>query len=556
MGPRSVETETLDKMFDAMLEQYPDALLSAMADDGFQVPMPLDEELSRFATLPMRPDRATVVDLVIPEDKFTVLSTWELARQAGAAITAVRLLSDPQQACRLTFIDMRHRYGVWMSALTPEEGVGDAERPARPYQALPEPLRPRTATLRKDMFAVIKAIDDRTTRMLGWSPDEMVGLRSLEFIHPDDQQRAIANWMQLLADRTSQRVRLRHRCQDGTWLWLECENTYLGSDDEGPDHVEVATQLNDVSDEMAAHEAVRQREKLFHRLAESLPIGLLQVSTDGSVIYANKRLSEILGIPDKALIGEWASIVSDEDYPAVREAFDTALTAGIDQELEIGVRRPDNGELRRCSVSIVRLTAREGEPGAVICMTDVTESARMRKELEDRATFDPLTRCHNRASTMAALEQALARSDASGTCVIFVDLDGFKAVNDALGHAAGDELLVDVAQRLAGCVRAGDIVGRLGGDEFLVLCRQLGNAEQGLEVAGRIQRSLSEPFPLTSGTVRARASIGACYSAGSATADALVDQADAAMYESKRQGGGAPVLRTLGAPLPTTANAG
>jgi diguanylate cyclase (GGDEF)-like protein/PAS domain S-box-containing protein len=540
VGQHAVEAETLDKWLDATLGQYPGALISAVSDDGYRIPVPPCKELSHFASIPLPPEPKTMADLVIPNDRAAVTFAWERAGRSGAAMTSVRLLDDPQQAFKLTLIDMRHRFGVWLATLTPG----------------PEALRPRTATLRKDMFGVIKAIDERTARMLGWSPGEMVGSRSLEFVHPDDHPLVIANWMELVSGRHGRRVRLRHRCRDGTWLWLECENTCLDTDGPYPDRVEVVTQLYDISDEMAAHEAVRQRERLLHALAESLPIGLLQVSTEGSVIYANACLSSILGLEEGKTVGGLVTIGTGEDYPAVKAAFDAALSTGGDQELEVSVRRPDNGELRRCSVSIARLTAEEGEPGAVICVTDVTESARMRKELEHRATFDALTRCHNRASTLTALEQALTSGDARGTCVIFVDLDGFKAINDALGHAAGDELLVDVAQRLAGCVRAGDIVGRLGGDEFLVLCRQLGNAEQGLEVAGRIQRSLSEPFPLTSGTVRARASIGACYSAGSATADALVDQADAAMYESKRQGGGAPVLRTLGAPLPTTANAG
>ena len=117
------------------------------------------------------------------------------------------------------------------------------------------------------------------------------------------------------------------------------------------------------------------------------------------------------------------------------------------------VHRAENGELRSCTVTIVCLTALEGEPGAIICVTDITESARMRKELEDRATFDALTRCYNRASTMSMLEDALSAQEETRTCVIFVDIDGFKSVNDKYGHAAGDELLVCVAKRLISCLR-------------------------------------------------------------------------------------------------------
>jgi diguanylate cyclase (GGDEF)-like protein len=99
-------------------------------------------------------------------------------------------------------------------------------------------------------------------------------------------------------------------------------------------------------------------------------------------------------------------------------------------------------------------------------VADITESVRLRQQLEDRATFDVLTRCHNRAAILQVLERALAEPSQVGTAAIFVDLDRFKEINDRLGHAAGDALLVEVAQRLRRSVRDRDLVGRLGGDEW------------------------------------------------------------------------------------------
>ena len=126
-----------------------------------------------------------------------------------------------------------------------------------------------------------------------------------------------------------------------------------------------------------------------------------------------------------------------------------------------------------CAISLVSLSDREGAPGALLTVTDVTDSARMREELTAKATFDVLTGCHNRASVMAILDQALRGGEAASTAVLFVDLDKFKPVNDTLGHDAGDELLALTAQRLGGVLRRDDVVGRIGGDEFLIVSRGL-----------------------------------------------------------------------------------
>jgi diguanylate cyclase (GGDEF)-like protein/PAS domain S-box-containing protein len=299
--------------------------------------------------------------------------------------------------------------------------------------------------------------------------------------------------------------------------------------------------MSDISDEMAAHEAVQQRERLLRRVAESLPVGILQLSADRGLVYANARLAAILGVEDVTGVDELLTAVADADRADVTAALDGALQAGTDAEFEVAFRQQTTGEPRVCSISLVSLGDREGAPGALLSLTDVTDSARMREELTAKATYDVLTGCHNRASTLAVLEAAVGEADTS-TAVIFVDLDRLKPVNDTLGHDAGDELLALSARRLSGVLRRDDIVGRIGGDEFLVVCRGLESPDAALAMGRRVREALVAPAVLTAGPVDVSASIGvACAEPGMDAAE-LVRLADRAMYVSKQEGRGRPVL--------------
>lgn len=166
-------------------------------------------------------------------------------------------------------------------------------------------------------------------------------------------------------------------------------------------------------------------------------------------------------------------------------------------------------------------------------------------ELRHRATHDDLTGLANRAAFWDRLAHRLNLADrrVSGPAVLFLDLDDFKMVNDTLGHAAGDQLLVDVAQRITSQLRTADTAARVGGDEFVVLLDDVASGQAAMAVAQRISAVLAEPFVFEGHPYGTRASIGiAVGSSELATSDALVAAADAAMYDAKRRGKGACVL--------------
>ena len=413
---------------------------------------------------------------------------------------------------------------------------------------------------------MITEVDPSMAEALGWSPDDVVGTTSLEFIHPDDQTMAVDNWMQMLGSAgAALPLRFRHRHRDGSWRWVEMTN-HNHLDDPARAYV-LAEML--VADEAAAekalgpadqgatagedrplqlHEALRAREQLLHRLSEALPVGVLHVDANGRVRYTNRRLHDILSTDRAATLSDQLSSVVAEDAAKVHEAFDTALHGGLDNDIEVRIAvaeaAGDKG-IRQCTLNIRTLSDATGQTlGAVACLVDVTESVRMRDELRLQATFDTLTTCYNRASTMEALSKMLDDVPSGGSpAVIFVDLDGFKNLNDHLGHAAGDQMLEIVARRLQRAVRDGDIVGRIGGDEFLVLCPGLRSPVEAVRAATRVTESLRQPLKLDAAEVTCRASVGVAWSADAGTAaDTLIGQADKAMYEAKRADLGRPVL--------------
>jgi diguanylate cyclase (GGDEF)-like protein/PAS domain S-box-containing protein len=476
---------------------------------------------------------SSMLDVVVPADRVVVIETWERARTAGVARAPVRLVATPDQTAILHFVDLRTQHGVFLGIVLPGEGEPALREPV-PVSGLP----PRIARVRKNELAVLVDIDAATTQILGWTRESVIGRRSLEFVHPDDHERAIQSWLQMLANPAArQAVRLRHRRDDGSWVWLEISNLNLLDD---PAEQCVLTEMIDISDEMAAHEALRAREQLLHRLAETLPIGILQVAADGRIVYANDRLATILGTPLCSNLEDQLATVVAADRVVLRLAVKALLADGIDRDVEARVELQTPGRVRRCTIRI-RALMDNGEQigGAIVCVEDVTLSAELRVELEQQASHDTLTRLLNRRSIMALLESTLGSAASRGTAVLFIDLDRFKLVNDRLGHLAGDELLRSAADRLAASIRTGDWLGRIGGDEFLVVCPNVPTLGIARRLATRIATALNRGIDVAGDQVDLRASVGLAWTSRTdETSDELVGQADAAMYESKRRGQG------------------
>ena len=191
-------------------------------------------------------------------------------------------------------------------------------------------------------------------------------------------------------------------------------------------------------------------------------------------------------------------------------------------------------------IAVADLRTDRAVRGLVLRIRDASEQRELESQLRDRALHDPLTGLPNRALFLDRIEQALQRAARHDeiVSVAFVDLDDFKAINDTLGHAAGDELLVGVADRLRATLRGMDTAARLGGDEFAVLLQGIPERSEVVQIAERLLGALSAPHELGGRPHTALPSIGVSIGGDGATADDLVRQADAAMYAAKRAGKG------------------
>lgn len=517
-----------------LLQDHPHALVSAIDESGLFVPVPDSIVLTTQAVAVAQ----TALDLVQPADRMLVVDAWEAVKELGTATVQVLLAGAEPLTAQMDFIDVREEHGVFFAVIA----VVDAPFAGR--SATPPVLEvatPRLARTRKDQAAFVLWTDSSVTGMLGWEPEDMVGRKSLEFIHPDDRDRAIAVWMECLSQPGwTSRARLRHLHSDGRWIWLEISNHNVLDD---PAHGYVDCEMLNISDEMEAHEAVRASEELLRRLAEALPVGVGEFDFDYRLLYANERLYEILGAEAGAGAEELLRSLAD---PSQFEQSLRAVRRGEDVDIELQLDRLDGGGRRRCTLAMRGLSSADGQViGGVLALTDITDAARMRSELEQRATYDALTGCLNRPSVMDRLAAVVGQpADGPGVAVVFVDLNDFKAVNDQHGHAVGDTLLVAVSARVREAVRGADVVGRLGGDEFLVVCPDVHDAAAAQAVGDRVAASIATPLTVGSVLLTPTASVGVAWSGDRASvdADALIADADAAMYAAKHATTGRAVV--------------
>lgn len=258
----------------------------------------------------------------------------------------------------------------------------------------------------------------------------------------------------------------------------------------------------------------------------------------GAINYVNPAFIEKTGYCSDELMGQNPRVLqSGEMNPNEYSTLWQAISSGHTWRGEFHNRKK-NGELFWEIASIAPVKQRNGNISHFVAVKeDITDLKEAKKRIHHLANHDALTGLPTRAFFMQSLNDALVTAHSKNGALLFVDLDGFKTINDSLGHDAGDQLLIEATQRLSCSVRDIDTVARIGGDEFLILCTEVESQALVKLVAERIVNVLAQPFTYDDVEVKITASIGiALYPQHNDTAEALVKMADQAMYQVKRQG--------------------
>jgi len=396
--------------------------------------------------------------------------------------------------------------------------------------------------------------------MLGWTQEQVLGRQASLFWDPDEVaaravELGVAPGYEVFVDAVrAGQVETRpwtFRTAGGDRLAVRLTVTALRTGPGGAlaGYLGVA---RDVTAQLAAERALADSELRFRLAFDTAPVGLalldLAPGRMGVVLQANEAMAALTGLPRAALPGL--------ELTGLLHADETRVTSGVLAQLAAGEREAWSAEQRfrhpdgevvwgRCSASVMRPDPTA--PGQVVLLVeDVTARRHAEDALTHQALHDALTGLPNRSLLVDRIEQALGGLTRSHHRVglLYLDLDGFKAVNDTAGHAAGDTLLVQVGRRLRAAVRPGDTVARLGGDEFAVLCPDVADPDDLHAVADRLLAAVSTPVPIGGRTHTVSASIGLVASGAGGSVEQLLHDADQAMYASKTAGKGRVSVHT------------
>jgi diguanylate cyclase (GGDEF)-like protein/PAS domain S-box-containing protein len=288
--------------------------------------------------------------------------------------------------------------------------------------------------------------------------------------------------------------------------------------------------------ERALRATADAHERRFSTLTERSPIPTLLSEQGMRLAHVNDAFCSLVGLRAEQLLGTgWIDTVHPDDLDLVIEHVAEALDGG-DGEAQARLVR-DDGVVRTTIIRFAHLFTPGMGAGFVGTIEDITDRLAFETQLAHQANHDPLTGLPNR-TLLADYVAARFRPGTDGLACLFLDLDNFKVVNDSLGHAAGDELLVEVAKRLRATVRPNDLVARFGGDEFVVVCEGV-DEPAAVALAERVSLALAEPLHLGGVDVRPYASVGVTVqTAEHLLADDLVRDCDIAMYQAKAGGKG------------------
>jgi len=363
--------------------------------------------------------------------------------------------------------------------------------------------------------------------------EELVGQQTATLVHPDylaqqtARMKAIVERLPIKPLTESRFLRL-----DGSAFDVEVQGTAIVYENEPA----IQVVLRDITDRKRAEERLLLAASVFSHARE----GILITDADTRVLDINRAFSKITGFDRDEVLGTQARVFRPGPHS---ESYFGALWQSLRAQGhwsgEVWNVRKD-GEAYAEMVTVSAVTDSHGAVRnyVVLCM-DITPMKSYQKQLEDMAHFDALTHLPNRLLLADRLDHAMRQSQRrkQTLAVVFLDLDGFKAVNDQHGHAVGDALLIALSQRMKGALRDGDTLARIGGDEFVAVLADLQNPEDAQPVLERLLQAAADPVTVGTAHIQVSASMGiSVYPRDGAHADLLLRRADQSMYQAKLAG--------------------
>lgn len=373
------------------------------------------------------------------------------------------------------------------------------------------------------------------SELSGFSVAESLGTHFLRYVHPDDH--ASIKAFQPLAEwsTANQRHHTRLVTRDGSVRWIEVCAWRLF--DATGAICGTAGTLHDITERHHAAEALRRSEAQFRAIFEHSALGIALVDLESRITEINPALQKMIGYSLADLRGR--------SFAAITYADDTAQNLELLRQLRAGQRESyqmekrylrKDGSLMWATLSASLVHGADGQPLILGMIEDITQRKQSEETIRQMAYYDALTNLPNRLLFHDRLQQAIirARRTEGGAALLFLDLDRFKIINDTLGHHIGDLLLQAAAQRLLACVREGDTVARMGGDEFTIILPGVAHGADAADVAQRIVAELATPFQLNGHELFITPSIGiSLFPTDGDDPETLFKHADTAMYRAK-----------------------
>ncbi len=399
----------------------------------------------------------------------------------------------------------------------------------------------QAGTWELDLISKKISINEFWAEMLGYTLDELAPFdetRRQSLIHPEDlpgANRQLRDHLFGLSEHYSCEIRMKHK--NGHWVWI-LERAQVTSFSKNGDPQKVSGTHLDISISKQHEEELQVTASVFKAAREGITI----TSPDGTIIAVNDAFTRITGYSRAEAIGQNPRILKShrQDGTFYADFWKKLLESGS-WAGELWNQRK-NGDVYPSMLTVTSVRNAQAKPTHFVgVFSDISHQKNYETRLEQMAYYDELTGLPNRSLLVDRLKQALTRARRHGGCVIvaYIDLDGFKEINDTHGHEAGDQVLTETAARLVSTMREEDTVARFGGDEFVIVLSERSDASQLPLIMSRLIARICEPILLEDeSTVQVSASIGIVQQPpdGELEADLLIRQADQAMYQAKQAG--------------------